>query len=39
MFGITDTAASHIVKQGKGKIQIDQDFQNDYAPLNSQVKT
>jgi len=39
MFGITYTAVSHIVKQAKGKIQIDQDFQNDYAPLNSQVKT
>ena len=38
MFGITYTAVSHIVRKAKGKMKTDQDFQNYYALLNSQIK-
>jgi len=38
MFGITYTAVSHIVKQVKGRMTKEQDFQNNYALLNSQIK-
>jgi len=38
MFGITYTAVSHIVRKTKGKMKTDQDFQNYYALLNSQIK-
>ena len=38
MFGITYSAVSHIVKQMKAKVKTDQDFRNNYALLNSQIK-
>jgi len=38
MFGITYTAVSHIVKKAKDKMKTDQDFQQDHALLNSQIK-
>ena len=38
IFGITYTGVSHIVKQAKGRIKTDKDFQANYATFNSQIK-
>jgi hypothetical protein len=38
MFGISYTAVSHIVKEARNRMNIDQAFQRDYALLNSQIK-
>jgi len=38
MFGITDSAVSHIVVQVKGRVKTDYDFQRGYWLLNSQSK-
>ncbi len=38
MFGITYSAVCHIVKQVKAKVKTDQDFRNNYALLDSQIR-
>ena len=38
MFGIIYSAVSHIVKSVKAKVKTDQDFGNNCAHLNSQIK-